>query len=233
MKNNVSKNEGLHFNVAKTLDEVIEGLQVVYLSYLKRDLILPNPFNIYINNHMISNKSVVVNGKINGVTVSTASSYVDGPNGLALDSLYPNELNKLRNQNCRLMQVCQLAEHLPTLIKSIKSILKTTIYVSFFGYYQGATDAVISVHPHHVKYYERFLSFEQIGPEKIDTSINNNPGVLLRLDWYKKTVKKKIPRGLEILMSNQPAKTVFEDHFELTKESIAGSVIEEYFAACN
>jgi hypothetical protein len=47
---------------------------------------------------------------------------------------------------------------------------------------RGIDELLITVHPRHLKFYERFIGFQQIGNEKNYHAVNDHPAVALALD---------------------------------------------------
>jgi len=117
-----------------------------------------------------------------GEAVGTVSVFPDSPLGLPADDVYKAEIDKLRWQGRRPVEVGRLTigrEHM-----NERSVL--TAMFDILSLYsrriRKATDLVITVNPSHAKFYERVLLFQRIGEERHLGSVSNAPAVLLRLD---------------------------------------------------
>lgn len=117
-----------------------------------------------------------------GQAVGTVSVFPDSPLGLPADDHYKTEVDKLRWQGRRPVEVGRLTidrEHMNerSVLTSMFDIL--SLYARRI---RKATDLVITVNPSHAKFYERVLLFERIGQEKRLDGVGGAPAVLLRLD---------------------------------------------------
>lgn len=117
-----------------------------------------------------------------GNDVATVSLVFDSPAGLPCDEIYKPELNALRGQHHRLVEVTRLAmegEHARSKLLLLR--IFNFIYI-FARRVRGYSDFVIEVNPHHVGYYRRLLAFQEIGPERACPRVHGAPAVLLRLN---------------------------------------------------
>lgn len=117
-----------------------------------------------------------------GRDAATITLVFDSPKRLPCDEIYGEELDALRAQGRRLVEVTRLAideehKHSRTLLVRLFNF----IYV-FARRVRGFDDFVIEVNPRHVNYYRRLLNFEQAGPERACPRVQGAPAVLLRLD---------------------------------------------------
>jgi hypothetical protein len=113
---------------------------------------------------------------------ATMTLIFDSSAGLPCDEIYGAELNELRQENRRLVEVTRLViadefQHSKLLL--IRMI--NFIYI-FSRRIKGFDDFVIEVNPRHVAYYTRLMHFERFGPERPCPRVQNAPAVLLRLD---------------------------------------------------
>lgn len=113
--------------------------------------------------------------------VGTLTLGLDGAEGLAADVLYPQELAQLRQAGRRLCEITQLAADTGLGARRVLFALFHIAYL-YARRIQGATDVVIEVNPMHVRFYQRALGFEVLGPERLCPRVHA-PAVLLRLDF--------------------------------------------------
>ena len=117
-----------------------------------------------------------------GRPIATVSLVLDSDQGLPCDEVYRREVQALRKQGLRLVEVTRLA--ISEECRNSRMLLVNMFqFISVFArHHWRATDFVIEVHPHHVPYYKRMLLFEQIGGVKSCPRVSDAPAVLLRLD---------------------------------------------------
>lgn len=117
-----------------------------------------------------------------GQDVATVTLTFDSAAGLPSDEIYHPELDVLRAQGRRLVEVTRLAmEESHAQSKTLLVCLFNFIYV-YAERVRGFTDFVVEVNPRHVPFYRRLLLFETIGPERPCPRVQGAPAVLLRLD---------------------------------------------------
>lgn len=105
---------------------------------------------------------------------------LDGENGILADTLYPDELQHLRNRGARLCELTHLAMDTHHNAKEVLGALLHLVYIHG-RLIHGVTDVVIEVHPRHAGFYHRMVGFQYIGEERICPRVNA-PAVLLHLE---------------------------------------------------
>lgn len=126
-----------------------------------------------------------------GVVVGTVSIRLDMPGirGLAAETLYPDEIAKIRDAGGRICEFTRLAVDTEASSKPILAALFHTAYL-FASKVRGYDCAVIEVNPRHVIFYRRALKFDVIGTERLNRRVNA-PAVLLCVSF------DAIQQGLE------------------------------------
>lgn len=114
-----------------------------------------------------------------GVVVGTVSIRLDMPGvgGLAAETLYPDEIAKIRAAGGHICEFTRLAVDTEASSKPILAALFHTAYL-FAAKVRGYDCAVIEVNPRHVIFYRRALKFDVIGTERLNRRVNA-PAVLL------------------------------------------------------
>jgi hypothetical protein len=112
-----------------------------------------------------------------GKLVGTVSIRLDSEAGLSADSLYKGEIDDLRNAGCKICEFTRLAVDVKAVSKPVLAGLFHTAYL-YASEVRGYNFAVIEVNPRHVPFYAKALSFEPIGPERMNTRVNA-PAILL------------------------------------------------------
>lgn len=111
--------------------------------------------------------------------VGTLSVRLDGPNGLAADYSFPDELLRLRAKGRKLVEFSKLAVEGAGLSKSVLSGLFHMAYLYAHGILEGDL-IVMEVNPRHAPFYRRML-----GAKRLEVGHNaavDAPSVLLCLD---------------------------------------------------
>lgn len=113
--------------------------------------------------------------------MATISIGFDSPDGLLVDDLYQDEIDKLREAGANICEFTKLA--VDGAIRS-KRVLATLFHIAYIYSHRmnGFSDLLIEVNPRHVRFYEQMLGFRKHGPERLNTRVNA-PAVLLRLDF--------------------------------------------------
>lgn len=198
-----SRKLGLHYRAARTPDEVADAWNLVHDAYVRAGLIEGNPYQIHTYPRVLDDEFVVIIGEIQGVIVSTLSAYVgDCLDSLPLESIFGYEIQTLRQEGRRLLELGLFADRRQHIFRSFDSLLELMRYTTYFGLTQGCTDAVIGVHPEHVGFYKRILGFEHRGEIKPHPGVQGNPAVLMHLDWQKQVSRETLPRGIQYFVDH-------------------------------
>jgi hypothetical protein len=115
------------------------------------------------------------------VVIGTMSVGFDGPEGLLVEDLFPKEVADLRAAGSRICEFTKLAVDVGL---ASKHVLASLFHVAYIYAYRirGFDRLMIEVNPRHVRYYERVLGFQVLGPERINKRVNA-PAVLLCLKF--------------------------------------------------
>jgi len=167
----------MKYKVASTINEVINAWCVVYKQYLDASLISPNEMSVFTFPEYISNNTAVVLGEKMGRTVCTVSAVLDSKNGLPLDNYYKEDLDLLRNQGKKLIEIGLLADARGT--GNLSSITELMAAIARFGVHSDHHDFVVGVHPRRVKFFESIFGFTSKGQIKGYGKLNTAPVVLL------------------------------------------------------
>ena len=166
--------------VATTLAEIIEGWRLVYHQYVKTALIESNLFSVFTFPEYISRNSAVILGKIGDKSVCSVSAVLDSKHGLPLDACFHEELDGLRNENKKLIEIGLLAN------RSEKAspfyIIELLSSIARFGVYSNFHDYVIGVHPRRAKFFKHLFGFNQVGASKKYDELGKAQVVLLHAD---------------------------------------------------
>ena len=115
------------------------------------------------------------------VTIGTITIGFDSPAGLHADDPFGAETDGLREAGHRVCEFTKLA--MDSVVRS-KRVLASLFHVAYIYAYRtmGFDTLLIEVNPRHVRYYQRMLGFEPLGPQRLNRRVNA-PAVLLSLDF--------------------------------------------------
>lgn len=220
---------GLTFDVARTLADVLAAWTLVHDSYVRARLIRVNAQHLHTVPLAVHSDTVVIIGREpEGEVVSTMSSYLDRPGGLPLDAVYADQLNGMRAQGRRLMEVGLFADRREKITRAMAALMELMRYTFFYAIHRDVSDIVIGVHPHHAGFYRRSLGFEDFADEAGCPSVNGNPMVPLRLNISQTYQGDDLPRGLAFFRANPLEVDAYRDRLELTPETVAGTAIDAF-----
>jgi hypothetical protein len=242
------------FRKASSVDDYLSCFSLLHDVYVAAGFIKPSIPPLRIIPHHSYPDAVVFMGSVpdaqaGSVPIYTASIFRDNIKkgfDLPMDTEFRRELDVLRNQGSRLVEIGCLASH-PLYRKGDKKIpmLGNRTLVSYAMNVFQADDIVITVHPKYLKIYEDILLFERIGEISSYSYVNNNPAVALRQDlktWPDRLKeiygKKPIEKNLHHFLfesgpiSDDMALDIGEggagEYQEVDKKDF---VIEEYYSA--
>lgn len=218
---------GLDYRIAGELADVLAAWHLVYQRYLLAGLIDPNEHELHAVPHAIQEKSLVAIGSLNGVVASTLTIMPDGRQGLPLEAVYPLEIDGLRRQGRKLLEVGLLADRREEIKRYINSLMCMFMYPWFFARYTGH-DIVCGVHPHHAEFYEKAFGFVQLGPARTYPRVKDHPVTLLRLDIAASLGTERLPRATKAYLENPLPESAFERHCDLSDPLVAESPIGAY-----
>jgi hypothetical protein len=166
--------------IAETQNELEQAFALVYREYLREGYIKDRKKSgLHFNIHHILPETAVFILKSSTV-ISTLTHILDSKLfGLPMDYLYCKELKPLRNANRKLVELSSLATSREACGQNLFLYLFREAY--WYARERNVDDFCIMVNPKHVKFYEKILFFEEIGPEKYYPKVGA-PAVALRLN---------------------------------------------------
>ena len=167
----------MNYKVASTLSEVLDAWCLVYNQYLKAALISPNRMSVFTFPEYTSNNAAVILGKKMGYTVCTVSALLDSERGLPLYNYYKKELDKLRDDGRRLIEIGLLADARGS--NQVQDIVELMQCIARFGVYSDYHDFVIGVNPRRLNFFREVFGFKPLGLVKDYGKLQAAPVVLL------------------------------------------------------
>jgi hypothetical protein len=201
------------YSLSKTNNDFIAVASLVKKEYIKQG---------YINfGEEISapKKSVVFIAKYNKKIIGTVCVAIDSGDGLPMDEIYKEEVDKLRSQNKKIVEVCRLATDSDFLTKDLNFkkkynslFLVSSLFKLVFHYclYKNFDNICIAINPKHELFYKS-LFFNDMGSLKYYPSVNNAPAVAKTLE-INKFKNKNIKNYLlnKLFFDNPPDYKIFE-----------------------
>lgn len=181
--------DGVMFCEASSVEEYMSCFRLLHDVYVDAGFIQPcSPPLRIIPQHSNSETRVfmgcLTDGQDEKMPIYTASLFPDNEQeGLPMDVGFKPQVDELRNQGRRVVEVGCLASH-PLYRKGNKNIpmLGNRMLMSYAIETIHADDLLITTHPKYLKIYEDILLFEKIGYIPSFSYVNNNPAVALRQD---------------------------------------------------
>jgi hypothetical protein len=167
----------MNYKVATTFSEVLDAWGLVYHRYHDAGLIKPNDYNIFTFPEYLSNNSAVLIGGENNSTVCTISAVIDGEKRLPLENYYADELNRMRDEGKKLIEIGLHADSRNR--SSISDITDLMAGIARFGVQTNHHDFIIGVHPRRVSFYQTVFGFKPVGPVKSYQKLDTAPVILL------------------------------------------------------
>lgn len=214
----------VHFDVARSLQDVLAAWRFLYDQYLRAGYIPSNPSGLYVCRQAIGPDTLVVLAPREGQVVGTISAIMDGPLGLPLDSVYPEELNALHTEDRRFFELgllCQTSN-------SFRDLLELMRHAYYFAMYQGGTDCVCGIPPKWTRFYSRAVGFRPIGEVRHGVGNIDAPVQLIYISA--EYAQRYFPRhrALNYIIQNPLPKAAFAGRFLFPPEALAGSPLAAF-----
>jgi hypothetical protein len=168
------------FKVADSARELFEAYHLLYHEYVQAGYAQENKNQILLTKHHLLPKTTVLLAKSENAVISTATLVPDSDQfGLPMDDLYGKELESLRRQRRKVVEVCSLASS--TQRFSWSGIHNFTRLLFLYCVFLDVDDVCVMVNPKHVPIYKRLCELELFGEQKHYHRVNA-PAVALRAD---------------------------------------------------
>ena len=167
-------------NIAQTPNELKQAFSLVYKEYFGAGYVKKaTSSKMLMSTYSLLPNTIVWIVKFNYTVVSTLTQVFDSSLRLPLDEVYEKELDELRLEGRRMVEISALAisskyrwrnAYMPLFRNMLRHVLSCEV-----------TDLCIAVNPKHRTFYKEILLFEDIGEKKYYPKVNA-PSVALRLD---------------------------------------------------
>ncbi len=167
--------------VAKTQQDVLAALSLVYESYVEVGLINADEARLKCSFFSLLPHTTIVVAKFENKVVGTLSLIQDSIlNGLPSDSLFIEENCLLRSTNERLVEVSSFA--IASSFRKQKNAVSLLLmkFLMFWSIHKlHATTLVFSVHPRVVDFYMGLMGFKVCSEVKLKNDLNGAPAIHL------------------------------------------------------
>lgn len=204
---------GLSFLVARTLRDVEEAWGLVYQAYRRDKLIDANRHEIHTTRQAVGPRTAVILASLGPVLTGTLSVYADGTEGLPLDSVYPAEIDALRQAGRRIVEVGLFADRREQMNRAADGLFELMRFTYYFAIEMKADDGIIGVHPRHAPFYMRLLGFDKIGPVRAYPTVCDRAVVLLRIPIRERVERDPRPKGLAYFLDHPLGPEAFAGRF--------------------
>lgn len=168
--------------VAETRDELEQAFRLVYEEYHEQGYIpRSHPRSMLYSIYNFLPKTCVFIFQAYRDVVSTIAYIPDSSLfGLPMDSLYKDEVDALRRQGRKVVEIGSLSTEKSLRGKNVVMYLYKTVIN--YGLMTGVNDLCLTVNPKHARFYADIMLCEQIGEEKHYPAVGA-PAVLMRADF--------------------------------------------------
>ncbi len=177
---------------AQNVEQLQDAFRLLYKEYTKNKLCPSHESQMHYTFHNLLPESRIFLLRRGGTVVGTVGCYPDSSCGLPMEVTFPQEIQQLRAQGRRLVEVGCLALNSEFFVKqqaSLRNIERQShlfklckTIINYTRLFSGATDMVIGCQPQHQILY-KYLLFETISDVRTHQSVGNIPSVLMRLNF--------------------------------------------------
>jgi hypothetical protein len=168
------------FKIVDSGRELLQAFGLLYREYLQAGYVCQSPSELLFTRHHLLPETTVFVAKVDSAVLSTATVVQDcRVFGLPMDGLYQSELDTLRKQGRRILEICSLASDRQRFTR--KGIQDFTRLLFLFCLHLNVDDLCIMINPKHASLYTCRCEFEIFGQEKFYPRVQA-PAIALRAD---------------------------------------------------
>lgn len=166
-KQGLSSIAGPAIKFAETREELSQTFSLIHTVYRQKKFIkAPKPHGMLYSVFSLLPDTTHVIGKSYNQTISNLTVLFDSQAfGLPMDAIYKQELDDIRTQGRKVIELSSLATLREHRWKNIFNYLVQVMY--WYAVYKDVDDVCIAVNPRHVRYYQNLYPFELFGPERM------------------------------------------------------------------
>jgi hypothetical protein len=174
----------VQYQIAGTFEQRMAAFRLVYENYLQKGLIEPNRWKLRTTPyHLLPTTNVFIATR-NHEVVCTVTLIGDGSMGLPMESIYGDVVQERRRNGLYVGEVSCLAVHGLELRGFLPMFVQLTRLMAQHARMHGMDQFLITSHPQHSKFYQRFMGMERVGPLREYPHVRNAPAVASCLDFH-------------------------------------------------
>jgi len=201
----------LQYRIASTREQREAAFHLVYNSYLQAGLGEMNDYEMRVTPYHLTDCSEIFVATRQGKVIFTMTLIMDdGELGVPMESVYGDEVNRLRRQKLRLGEVSCLADCQRHVKEFFPIFLCTSRLMVQYARYRGLDALIAAVHPKHARFYHRFMDFQFFGLKKTYPTVRNHPAVALWLEFAR--IDRELPPQYEFFFGDKIPYSEFRPH---------------------
>lgn len=216
---------GLTFDVARAPEDVSDAWACVYAQYVAQNLIGPSADRLHVVPQAVGPETVVVLGRISGLTVSTATVVAHADRPVPADRVFAEEIRKLRG-TCgrRLVDVELFADRRSSDIdRTFSAVLELMRFAIHFSLYSGGNGMLCCVPAERARLFGRAFGFEQYGTTRTVPTFGGDAVALMHATMPDLLANRSESRTLSHVLENPVLPEVFDARYRFDAESLEGT----------
>ncbi|MDQ6829973.1 MAG: hypothetical protein M3081_14025 [Gemmatimonadota bacterium] len=173
--------DGTTFKLASTPEERMGAFRLVHDNYVRKGLIDHSSSGLKVTPFNVLPTTAVFVAIRGGIVVGTLSLIEDGPIGLPMDEVFPQETRRVRERGGTLAELSGYAIH-PSVRGRGVSLMLYNLMFRWVWWHRRTQDILIAVHPRVTRFYEVVLMFDRLRARRSYRHFNNAPAEALHLD---------------------------------------------------
>ena len=168
---------------AVSRDELEQAYRLVYESYVREGYMVRQPSGMRLSAFNALPGTATFVAKMGSEVVGSLTVVPDSAMGLPMEGVYQPEVQQLRREGRQLAEATMFGARGPENDGRLSLLLLLMKRAFDYARFElRADDLCIAVHPRRSRLYQRYLLFEQFGPERAYPCVRYNPAVASRLD---------------------------------------------------
>jgi hypothetical protein len=173
----------LEISLAKTLPELLGSFKILYQAYARAGLVNENPHEVRLTPfHLLPSTEVII-AKLAETVTSTLTLVADSDDGLPMEDMYGDELDRIRQSGLRVAEIGCLADRRQSPVRFIKVFGELARLAVQVAAHRSIGGLVVATHPRHAGFYSRSFGFQQFGDIRGCPYVKGNPAVGMLLDF--------------------------------------------------
>ena len=221
---------GLSMALARSVADVVEAWQLVYIAYRRAGLIAPNHQKLYTLPQALNPRTLIVHARLEAQVVSTLTAVPDGSAGLPLDAQYGPLLAGLRSQGQPLMEICLVGDRRDRLSRTLQVKRALMRLVLSYARLTGRGGVVTLAAAEEADLYRSEYGFEPIPGHREPATCLGRGRAPLHLDLRAAAQRPASPPGLAWCRQHPVPPEVFAQRFNFDPGTVERSLLGTFLA---